>query len=167
MIPRLKAYLSLSDLCSIIPSKNQYEDIRKFETAFAQLAGQKHAVAFPYGRTAQMAILKALEIEGAEIICPSYTCVVVPHAIVKSGHEPVFVDVAQGGYNMDWSLVEAATNDNTGAVIATSVFGEPVNQVALSAYQARYPNISIIHGIAHIVSLLTIFIKRVLRHFTV
>lgn len=149
MIPRLKADLRLSDLKTIWPSGNKSQNILDFEVAFAAMAGQKHAVAFPYGRTAQMALLNALKMSGKEIICPSYTCVVVPHAIVKSGHKPVFVDVREDDYNMDWDYVEAATNEHTGAVIATSIFGQPVNQQALEAYQSRHPDILILQDCAH------------------
>lgn len=149
MIPRLKADLRLSDLKAIWPSGSKSQNILDFEAAFATMAGQKHAVAFPYGRTAQMALLNALNIAGKEIICPSYTCVVVPHAIVKSGHKPAFADVREDDYNMDWDYVEAATNEHTGAVIATSIFGHPVNQQALEAYQSRHPDILILQDCAH------------------
>ena len=149
MIPRLKADLRLCDLKMIWPSGNKTQNIHDFETAFAAMAGQKHAVAFPYGRTAQMALLNTLNIAGKEIICPSYTCVVVPHSIVKSGHKPVFVDVREDDYNMDWNYVEAATNDHTGAVIATSIFGHPVDQHALDAYQSRHPDVFILQDCAH------------------
>lgn len=149
MIPRLKADLHISDLKTIWPSGSKRQNIRNFEIAFARMAGQKHAVAFPYGRTAQMALLKVLDLVGDQVICPSYTCVVVPHAIVKSGHTPVFVDVCEDDYNMDWDFVEAATNEHTGAIIATSIFGHPVNREALAAYRLRHPDVFIIQDCAH------------------
>lgn len=131
------------------PSRNPDQDVAGFEKAFADLAGHKHAIAFPYGRTAQMAILKALDKPGGEVICPSYTCVVVPHAIVKSGMEPVFVDSEETTYNMDWGYVRKATGPKTVAVVATSIFGHPINDAAFENYRRDYPHVTIIQDCAH------------------
>ncbi len=149
MIPRLKADLRAQDLLALWPESGGADTIPRFEQAFADLAGQKYAVAFPYGRTAQIALLKALNRPGAEVICPSYTCVVVPHAIVKSGMEPVFVDSSDTDYNMDWRLVEKATGSRTAAVIATSIFGHPVNGPAFHAYREKFPDTPILQDCAH------------------
>lgn len=150
MIPRLKADLRVSDLAALLPRPG--DDIAAFEKAFAKLAGQKHAIAFPYGRTAQMALLQTLQLRERgqpEVICPSYTCVVVPHAIVLSGLQPVFVDCAPDGFNMDWDYLERATGPNTGAVIITSLFGHPIDIAALDAYRRRHPDITILQDCAH------------------
>lgn len=149
MIPRLKADLRLTDLAALIPSGNGARDVARFEDAFAALAGQKHAVAFPYGRTAQIAILKVLGKPGGEVICPSYTCVVVPHAIVKTGMVPVFVDSNEDDFNMDWDFVREATGPDTAAVIATSIFGHPVNGAPFRDYRATNPDVAILQDCAH------------------
>lgn len=149
MIPRLKADLRISDLKALLPSGDSVADVRRFEQAFAQLAQQKHAIAFPYGRTAQFALLRALNSPGAEVICPSYTCVVVPHAIVKAGMKPVFVDSRDADFNMDWSLVRDATGSETAAVIATSIFGHPVDGDDLRTYRNRFPDVPILQDCAH------------------
>lgn len=151
MISRLKADLRLRDLLALWPSQNAYADIRQFESDFAGIAQQKHAVFFPYGRTAQIAILKALRLETqgkTEVICPSYTCVVVAHAIKMAGLTPVFVDVGDD-YNMHPRYLHEATNEKTGAVLATSIFGHPVDLKLLGEYQDRYPDIAIIQDCAH------------------
>ncbi len=149
MIPRLKPDLRLSDLIALVPSGDSAEDIGRFERGFAELAGQKHAIAFPYGRTAQIAMLKALGRPGSEVICPSYTCVVVPHAIVKAGMRPVFVDSDPADYNMDWTFAHDATGPETAAVIATSIFGHPVNGDGFRAYRAANPDVIVFQDCAH------------------
>lgn len=151
MIPRLKADLRFSDLLALRPRGNKFADIRAFESAFARLAGQDHAVFFPYGRTAQMAILKALHLEKSgrtEVIMPSYSCVVVAHAITQAGLTPVFVDVGDD-YNMRLDLLNQATTEKTGAVIATSIFGHPVDLDALDTYRRQHPDIPILQDCAH------------------
>jgi perosamine synthetase len=148
MIPRLKAALGWAELRAAL-SINRPDDISIFEQSFAKLATQKHAVAFPYGRTALVAILKALDLENDEIICPSYTCVVVPHAIVTSNNIPVFVDSDPIDFNMDFELLKKAINEKTRAIICTSIFGYPVDLDKLNDIRKQFPNIIIIQDCAH------------------
>lgn len=148
MIPRLKPALGWKELTAAfsLPKQN---DVERFEKAFAEKMGQKHAIAFPYGRTGIVMLLEALGLKGKEVICPAYTCVVVPHAIVTSGNEPVFVDSQEYDFNMDLGLVEEAITEKTGAIIATSIFGYPVNLDKLDMIKKEYPHIHIIQDCAH------------------
>jgi dTDP-4-amino-4,6-dideoxygalactose transaminase len=148
MIPRFKPALCFDELkaCLSLPGK---DDVKLFENAFADLMGQKHALAFPYGRTGLMLLLKALGLNNKEIICPAYTCVVVPHAIVYSNNIPVFVDCEPDGFNMDLDQVEKKITPRTGAVIATSIFGYPVDLGKLDKIRSRQPHVHIIQDCAH------------------
>lgn len=148
MIPRFRPPLGLREIVAALRPGSE-ADIARFEAAFADWAGQRHAIAFPYGRTAQMQLLEALGLQGREVIMPAYTCVVVAHAVVKSGNEPVFVDCAPGSANMDIDAAEAAIGPNTGALIATSIYGEPVDLDRLAALAARHPNVVILQDCAH------------------
>ena len=125
------------------------DDVARFETGFSQKMGQKYAVAFPYGRTGLILLLEALGLEGKEIICPAYTCVVVPHAIVFSGNRPVFVDSQDSDFNMNLDEVMSVITENTGAIIATSIFGYPVDLDKLDTIKKNYPHIHIIQDCAH------------------
>src|SRR3989337_2988899 len=126
LIPRFKPLLGFSEFIRIfLPARS--DAVSKFEQEFAKKMRQKYAIAFPYGRTGLIFLLKSLGLEGKEIICPAYTCVVVPHAIVFSGNIPVFVDSQLKDFNMDLDLVEEAISNKTSAIIATSIFGNPVN----------------------------------------
>ena len=148
MIPRLKPTIGARELVAALhpPRRN---DVEQFEQSFARLMGQKHALAFPYGRTGLMLLLEALGLDDKEIICPAYTCVVVPHAITYSGNKPVFIDCEADGFNMDLNIAEQAINEKTGAIIATSLFGYPVNLDCLDEIRKRHPHIFIIQDCAH------------------
>lgn len=148
MIPRFKPYFSWKELKAAfsIPKK---DNVERFEKAFAEEMGQRYAIAFPYGRTALLFLLKALDLKDKEVICPAYTCVVVPHAIVYSGNKPVFVDSQEYDFNMDLNLAEQAITENTGAIIATSIFGYPVDLDKLDSIHKRFPHIKIIQDCAH------------------
>ncbi|MEG3603668.1 MAG: DegT/DnrJ/EryC1/StrS family aminotransferase, partial [Verrucomicrobiota bacterium] len=99
--------------------------VGKFESEFAEKFEAVDAVAFPYGRSAQWAFLKALEIENAEILMPSYTCSVVAHAVTLSGNKPKFVDIDLHDYNMNLQQAESLINERTRGIIATHTFGYP------------------------------------------
>jgi len=148
MIPRFKPSLGISEILAALHPPRE-DDVGRFEQSFAKLMGQKHALAFPYGRTALMLLLEALELKNKEIICPAYTCVVVPHAIVYSGNTPVFVDCESNGFNMDLDLAEKAITEKTGAIIATSLFGYPVNLDRLDEIRNHHPDIYVIEDCAH------------------
>jgi dTDP-4-amino-4,6-dideoxygalactose transaminase len=148
MIPRLKPALGWEELAAAfrLPLGR---DVGQFERAFAVHMGRMDAVAFPYGRTALLCLLEAMGIRDREVICPAYTCVVVPHAIVSSGNLPVFVDSQESDFNMDLSLLDEAINDRTGAIVATSLFGYPVDLDRLDEIRHRHPHVRIIQDCCH------------------
>ena len=125
MIPPCKPYLSGRELIAAL--RPGPRAVPRFEAAFAAAFETRHALAFRYGRSGLWALFKALGIEGAEVILPAYTCAVVGHAIVLSGNEPRFVDVSLHDYNMDLAQVAAAISERTRAIIATHVFGYPLD----------------------------------------
>ena len=125
MIPRFKPALGWSELLALFKFKRGA--VKKFEQAFARKFEAVDAVSFPYGRSAQWAFFKALDIEGAEVIMPSYTCSVVAHAVSLSGNIPRFVDIDLQDYNMNLDIAEALITSKTRAIIATHTFGYPQN----------------------------------------
>ena len=102
-------------------------NIPKYEKTFAEKFKCEHGVMFPHGRTGIFALLKVWELEQAEVICPAYTCVVVPHAIVLSGNIPVFVDCEEGSFNMSLGGISRAVTEKTRVIIPTHLFGYPMD----------------------------------------
>jgi dTDP-4-amino-4,6-dideoxygalactose transaminase len=125
MIPRFKPYLGKEELLAAITPDNSA--VQKFEAEFARTFEAKYALAFPYGRSALWALFNAMGIHDGEIIMPAYTCVVVAHAIVLSGNRPRFVDISLHDYNMDLKHVAEAITNKTRAIIATHLFGYPLD----------------------------------------
>lgn len=148
MIPRLKPPLGFAELGAVFPLPRR-GDVEGFEQAFATEMGQRHGIAFPYGRTALMFLFEALGLRDREIICPAYTCVVVAHAIVHSGNTPVFVDSREDDFLMDLDLAETAITGRTGSIVATSLFGQPVDLDRLAELQHRHPEVAVIQDCAH------------------
>jgi len=123
MVPRFKPAIGWREIIALF--RLNLGAVEKFEREFAEKFQAVDAVAFPYGRAAQWAFLKALGIENAEVIMPAYTCSVVAHSVSLSDNIPRFIDIDLHDYNMNLDLAEEAINENTRAIIATHTFGYP------------------------------------------
>lgn len=135
MISRFKPDLGWKEIRALFRLNRGAVDL--FEKEFAKAFQALDAVAFPYGRSAQWAFLKAMGIENAEIIMPAYTCSVVAYAVTLSGNTPRFIDIVLNDYNMDLDAAEAAINEKTRAIIATHTFGYPQDLDRLEAMVER------------------------------
>lgn len=152
MIPRLKPFIGKEELIALV--EKMPNAVEKFEEKFAAAFSASFAIAFPYGRSALWAFLKALKIEDAEVVQPAYTCSVVGHATVLSGNCPRFVDCTLTDYNMDLDKFEKAITAHTRVVIPTHIFGYPmdvnrVNQIVRDAENRYGHRIYIIQDCAH------------------
>jgi len=125
MIPRLRPSLDSREILAL--AGRQPDAVPLFERAFAQTFGCAHGVAFPYGRSGLWALLKSLDLSDAEVILPAYTCSTVAHAVVLSGNVPCFVDIDLSDYNMALDDVERSITAKTRVIIATHLFGYPLN----------------------------------------
>jgi len=131
LVPRIRPYYGIEELLAAFNffKKNQ----RKiFEEEFARKFKSKFAIFLPYGRVALYLFLKALNIEGKEIICPAFTCNTVAQAIVLSGNIPVFIDCDRNSFNMDIQLVERNISEKTAAIVAVHMFGYPLDIITLN-----------------------------------
>lgn len=105
LTPRLKPNYTFSDWLAVL-NIFQKNPIESYENEFAKKFENDYGVMFQHGRTVLYALLKVWGLENDEVICPAYTCVVVPNAIVLSGNIPVFVDSDKNSFNMDLKLLE-------------------------------------------------------------
>jgi perosamine synthetase len=131
-IPRLKPYYTASDWMAAF-NVFKRNPIKKYEDEFANKFENKYGVMFQHGRTGLYALLESWDLNNNEVICPAYTCVVVPNAIVLSGNIPVFVDSASNSFNMDISLLERTITKKTRAIIVTHIFGYPMDVIKIQA----------------------------------
>ena len=125
MIPRFKPWLGWAEFRALF--RRNLGAVERFEQEFARTFDAAEAVAFPHGRSALWAFLNAVGVTEAEVVMPAYTCSVVAHAISLSGNRPRFVDIRPDDYNMDLDLLPAALNERTRAVVATHLFGYPLD----------------------------------------
>lgn len=96
------------------------------------------------GRVALHAILEAAGIgQGAQVLLPGYTCVVVPNAILYRGAEPAYVDIDPVTCNLDADTLEAGCGrvwspERARALIVQHTYGLPADMDRLAAFARRH-----------------------------
>ncbi len=152
MIPRFSPDYRWTDFlqCFMPVKKNAVE---KLEQEFALKAKHDNAISFRYGRTGLYYLLKALGHKNKKIIMPSYSCVVVAHAIVMSGNIPVFLDSADKSFQPLPSAYITAIEENIEdavMIIPTHLFGiVEETQELYETVKNKYPHIFILQDCAH------------------
>jgi dTDP-4-amino-4,6-dideoxygalactose transaminase len=106
--------------------------IEAFYRAFGQWLDIPHVFGAASGRSAFQLALKSLGLkEGAEIIFPIFTFPVMPMVAKILGYRPVFCEVDPVTFNSGPEHIEAKITADTGAVLATHLFGKPcpINEI--------------------------------------
>jgi dTDP-4-amino-4,6-dideoxygalactose transaminase len=94
----------------------------------------------------QMAI-KALDLKG-EVITTPFSFVATTSSIVWEGCKPVYVDIDRESLNIDASKIEEAITVNTSAILATHVYGNPCDVIAIERIAQKH-NLKVIYDAAH------------------
>ncbi len=125
-----------------------YEYITRFEDAFRQHLGVKHAIATSSCTGALHMGLAALGIgPGDEVILADINWIASAAPIIYLGAKPVLVDILPDSWCIDPAKAEAALTKYTKAIIAVHLYGNLCDMDALLALGARY-NIPIIEDAA-------------------
>lgn len=105
-----------------ISSAGSYVD--RFEKAFAEFLGVKHAITVTNGTAALHLALASIDIgPGDEVILPSFTMVSCLNSILYTGATPVFVDVDPDTYCLNPEQVSAKVTDKTKAIMVVHIYG--------------------------------------------
>jgi len=102
--------------------------IKKFESAFADFIGTRHAIAAGNGTTAFYAALLAMKEvrpERDEVVIPAYTVPVLVLAINMAGLKTKLCDIERDTFNIESGSMISAMTDRTLAVVPVHMFGFP------------------------------------------
>lgn len=106
--------------------------VARFERAFAEYVGVRHAVSTASGTTALHLALAALGIgPGDEVIVPDLTMIATACAVLYTGATPVFVDIDPEIGTLDPARVAAAITPRTRALLPVHLYGHPADMDAL------------------------------------
>jgi perosamine synthetase len=109
-----------------ISSNGKY--LERFESAFAEFCGVRHAVSCCNGTVAvHLALLAHGVGPGDEVIVPTLTYVATANPVVYCGAKPVFVDAEPRTWNMDPERVLEAITPRTRGIIVVHLYGHPVD----------------------------------------
>lgn len=106
--------------------------IEAFYQAFGRWLDTPHVFGAASGRSAFQLALNSLGLKkGAEIIFPIFTFPVMPMVAKILGFRPVFCEVDPVTFNSGPEHIEPKITANTGAVLATHLFGKPcpINEI--------------------------------------
>ena len=97
-----------------------------FYRKFEKYLGSPHVIGAETGRSAFELALRSLDLpDGCEIIFPVFTFPVMPMVAKLLGYKPVFCDVDPKTFNSGPEQIQPLLGDNTGAILATHLFGRP------------------------------------------
>jgi dTDP-4-amino-4,6-dideoxygalactose transaminase len=94
----------------------------EFESRFATQIGVRHAVAVSSGTAALEIILRALKVEGREVIVPTNTFAASVFAVIRAGASVVFADSGED-LSVDPVDVARLVTRNTAAVMSVHIGG--------------------------------------------
>jgi len=99
--------------------------IEEYKNNLKTKLNSKNIYTFASGRMGFYTILKSIGIKAKdEIIIPSYTCIVVPNAIIYSGAKPIYCDIKEDDFNIDVDKIESLITPNTKVLYAQHTFGQ-------------------------------------------
>jgi perosamine synthetase len=116
---------------------NLYHD--RFQRAFAEYLGCRHALALPSGTSAVHLALLAMSVgPGDEVIVPDLTWIGSSAPISYVGATPVFADVDPKTWCLSPNSFEACITPRTRAVIPVDLYGSLADYDAIQAIAARH-----------------------------
>jgi dTDP-4-amino-4,6-dideoxygalactose transaminase len=95
----------------------------QFEQKFAQLSGCRHAVSVNSGTSALEIILRALGVEGKDVLVPTNTFFATAAAVIHAGGHPVLVDMDPESFGIRPEDVEKCLTPKTTGFVVVHIGG--------------------------------------------
>lgn len=120
-------------------------EVKEFENEFARAMGAKYAVMFNSGSSANLAMVLALRYSeeyklklGSEIVVPAVSWSTTFYPVHQAGFKLRFVDIDGDSLNINISQIEENINENTGAIFAVNLLGNPAQLDAILSIAKRH-----------------------------
>lgn len=147
-LPDVKAYIEyVNEIWDRKWLTNNGPVHEKFKAQLKEYLNTSNIELFTNGHMALEIALKAFGLKG-EVITTPFTFASTIHAIKNCNLEPVFCDIDPVTYNIDPAKIEELITDQTSAIVAVHVFGQPCDVTALQAIADKH-GLKIIYDAAH------------------
>lgn len=121
--------------------------VNELEIELKEYLDVKHLLYLNNGTIALQIAIKALELKG-EIITSPFSYVATTSSIVWEGRTPVFADIDADTLNINPAKIEAAITEQTSAILATHVYGNPCDIDAIQRIADKH-RLKVIYDAAH------------------
>ncbi len=121
----------------------------EFEQKFAQLCGVRHGVSVNSGTSSLEIILRALGVEGRDVIVPTNTFFATAAAVVHAGGNPVLVDMDPESFSVRPDDVEKRLTPATAGIIVVHIGGIVSRQMPALVQLARARGVWLVEDAAH------------------
>ncbi|MCD4832930.1 MAG: DegT/DnrJ/EryC1/StrS family aminotransferase [Bacteroidales bacterium] len=118
-----------------------------FEKKLAEYLNVKYVSLFTNGTLALVTALQTLRITG-EVITTPFSFVATANSLIWNNLKPVFVDIEPVYCNIDPEKMEAAITQQTTAILAVHVYGNPCNVKRIQEIADTY-GLKVIYDAAH------------------
>ncbi len=128
-IPRAKIYLKPLDLAAVsfkilFTKLKKGEKTKEWETALSQYFGAKETILLSRARMALFYLLKNLNLpKASEVILTPLTIADIVNAVHWAKLKPVFCDLGENTYNIDYQKLEQTITPKTKAILVTHLTG--------------------------------------------
>jgi perosamine synthetase len=117
----------------------QGPEVAAFEKEFSAIVAGRQCIAVNSGTSGLHLALIALGItRGDEVIVPSFTFAATANAVALTGATPVFVDIDNRTFNIDFAAIEAAITPRTRAIQPVHLYGQPAAMKEIMAIASRH-----------------------------
>lgn len=118
--------------------------VKELEKQFCRYFNVKYAVSFNSASTALQVAVGAIGIgPGDEVITTPYTMSATASAVLLNNAVPVFVDIKENNFCIDYEKIEKLINKNTKAILVVNLFGGPADYDSILKIAKKY-NLKII-----------------------
>ncbi len=121
--------------------------VQELEEKLKSYLGVKHLLYLNNGTIALQIAIKTLP-QNCEIITTPFSYVATSNSILWEGSKPVFADIKNTDFTIDPEKIAALITENTSAILATHVYGNPCDVAAIENI-AKAHHLRVIYDGAH------------------